>query len=184
MAAHAILEVTNAFFHVLGLDSGRGVLMAAIAGVYLQAVGVARAACADAAFAVIEWKHVAQVEARRRPGAGGVTGLAVRAERALVVDWIGMATHTCLRRTFEDIVGMTLGAGRVDVGAGQGEGRLAVIECCLGPVVWRVATGAVGAELAFVFVVLQVARHAVRRRALVHLIRVTGFALRGRVLAE
>ena len=184
MAAHAILEVTNAFFHVLGLDSGRGVLMAAIAGVYLQAVGVARAACADAAFAVIEWKHVAKVEARRRPGAGGVARLAVRAEGAPVVNGIGMAAHACLRRTFEDIVGMTFRTGRVDVGAGQGKGRLAVIECCVRPLFRCMATGAVGAELSLMLVVLAVTGDTILRRALVHLIHVTGFALRGRVLAE
>ena len=95
-----------------------------------------------------------------------------------------MAARTRLWRTLEDIVGMTFGTGRVDMRAGKRKRRLAVIERCLRPVFRRVTTGAIVAELTLVFVVLQVARHAARRRALVHLIRVTGFALGGRVLSK
>ena len=133
---------------------------------------------------MIEWKQVAKVEARRRPGIGGVTGLAVRAKGAAMVNGIGMTTHTISRRTLEDIVGMTFGAGRVDVRASQGKGRLAVIEGCLLPIRWCVAASAVRAELPLVFVVLEVTGDTILGRALVHLIHVTRLALRCRVLAE
>ena len=58
-----------------------------------------------------------------------------------------------------------------------------MIERCLRPVFRRVTTGAVSAELAPMLVILAMAGDAILGRALVHLIRVTGFALRGRVLA-
>lgn len=77
MAAHAVGEIADVFFLVLGRGLTGGVFVAAIAGVRLQALWMAGLAGAGSTFAMIDGECVRPAISGWRPGRRGVTGGAI-----------------------------------------------------------------------------------------------------------
>jgi len=121
MAAHAILEIVDPFFLVPGLNPRRIMLVATVAGVFLEVrrhvTGLARDV---AAFAVIQRKRV--IERRALPGVRGMACRAIGAKLAEVLLRLSVTTYACLRRPLEDVVDVALGALDRLMLAGQLEG--------------------------------------------------------------
>ena len=82
---------------------------------------------------MVEREGVRAVKTRRSPGAGGMATLAAGSQQSQVECRLFVAARTLRRRAFEDALGMALRAGQLEVGSGQGEGRVAVIEGHLAP---------------------------------------------------
>lgn len=77
-----------------------------------------------------------------------------------------MTGSALLRRAFEDVIHVTLGAVYVQVGASKGEGRLGVVESGWLPSFRGVTQGAILTELAIVLVILGMTGVAVLRGVL------------------
>jgi len=86
-----------------------------------------------------------------------VTTGAVGTKLAEVNLRIGVTTHARGRCSLIDVVAVTFGTDYINVGAGEGEIRLAMIKRGLLPVGGRVATGAVAAKGTFMHIILLVA---------------------------
>jgi hypothetical protein len=157
MAANAILKITNAFFPVFTLDLGRGMLVAAVAGLGLQTVRVASLAGTIIVGAVVHRERMRATELGRSPGAGSMAIGAGRAKQARVRGRFGMAGDTIAPRPGEDIVEVTRLAGHLGVRPGQGEVGQSVVKGGRLPIGWRMAGGAILAKLALVGIVLLMA---------------------------
>ncbi len=95
MAAHAVLEVTDAFVEMPRLNDRRIVLVAAVARVFLEVRRrVARLACDSAVPAVIQREGM--IELRALPALRSMTLRAVGAEGAQVLLRLGMTTDARL----------------------------------------------------------------------------------------
>ena len=91
--------------------------------------------------------RLAVVECREiLPVASHVAACAFRAKLAEVYLRIGVTAHACGGRTLVDVVGVAFCADHLDVSAGEGKTRLAMVKRGLLPVGGHVATGAVGAK--------------------------------------
>ena len=122
MAAHAVLEVADAFLQVPRLNARRIMIVATVACVLLEVGrGVARLTRNIAALAVIQRENV--IERRALPGLRGVALRAVSAECAQVLLRLRVTTDTRLRCAFEDAVDMTLLALHREVRTRQLERR-------------------------------------------------------------
>ena len=176
MAAHAVLKVADALIQVSGLNPRRIMLVATVAGVFLEVrrhvTGLARDV---AAFAMVQRERM--IERRALPRRRGVTRRTIGAKLAKMCLRFGMATHTRLRRALEDIVDVTLGALHRNVFAGQLEGCQIVIEFGVGPTGRIVARRAVRAKRAVVLVIFLMATHARLRCAFENVADVTLGAL-------
>jgi hypothetical protein len=105
-----------------------------------------------------------------------MTGLAVDAEKSLVVNWLDVARNALCRRSLEDVIHMALRAFKLQVSASQREGSFCMIESRLGPVNWRVAGTAVCPKLTLVSISLGMAGITILRRALEDVIDMTVLA--------
>ncbi len=153
MAAHAVLEVTDAFVEMPRLNDRRIVLVAAVARVFLEVRRrVARLACDSAVPAVIQREGM--IELRALPALRSMTLRAVGAEGAQVLPRLGMTTDARLRCALEDAVDVTLRAGHIGVRACQLERRQIVIELGVLPARRSVALRAIGAEGALMVIIL------------------------------
>jgi hypothetical protein len=77
VAAGAIGEVADPLLPVLAFNFSGGVLVAAVAGIGLQAVRMAGAAGAYPALAVVQGERVRAIVTGRAPGVWGVAGLTI-----------------------------------------------------------------------------------------------------------
>ena len=109
MAAHAVLKVADSLIQVSGLNPRRIMLVTTIARVLFEIrrhmTGLARTV---AICAMIQRKSM--IELCALPGRRRVALRAIGAKRAKVLLRFGMTTHARLRRAFEDVVDVTLGA--------------------------------------------------------------------------
>lgn len=173
MAAHAVVKIGDAFFTVLGLHARGIVLVAAIAGVGpVVRRRVARRAGNGAAFAVIQWERRV-IEHCALPCGSRVALRAVRAKRAQMLLWFGMASHTGLRRALEDVVLMALLALHIHMRARQLECGQVVIELRILPTRWIMALPAVRAERARVAIVVRMTTYTGLRCTLEDTVDVT-----------
>ena len=156
VAAHAVLEIADAFLQVLRLNARWIVLVAAVAGILLEVRRrVASLARKAAAFAVIQRENM--IERCALPGLRGVALRAIGAEGPQVLLRFRMTTDARLRRAFEDAVDVALRARRIGMRARQLECRKAVIERRVLPVRRIVALRAVRPKRALMVIVLQMA---------------------------
>ena len=143
MALDAVLEIGDPLVAVLGRDLGRPVLVALVASIIGQPVGVARRAGADAFLAVIKGQLVRPVKLGRRPGGRIVAGGAIAVKEAGVVGRLVVAGDALGRRPGKDGILVAAAAGHVQVPAIQGEGCLGVVEGDFFPGLGGVALGTV-----------------------------------------
>ena len=175
VTAHAVIEISNTFFAVLGIDFSGGVFVAAEARISAQTLFMAGSARTRPSFPVVDRKSMRFLKLRWRPGCGGVAGGAVRREKPAVKIWIGMAGDALLGCAFEYIVRMAAGAFHVDMRPGQRKGRQRVIKTCLFPILRCMAASAILPELPLVNIILDVAGGALVRCALEHTVNVAAF---------
>jgi hypothetical protein len=166
MAAHAILEIGDAFLPVLALRLCPVMFVTVIAGVGRKRLRVAGLARARATLSVVRGEAVGPIVACWRPGRGRVARRALTAQHAAVESWILVARGTILWRTLVDAIKMTLPARRLEMCPCQREGGLVVVKGGLLPGRGRVAGGAVPPELAIVGIVGLVAGETILGRAL------------------
>ena len=108
---------------MLSSDINLVVFMTAIAGVALQAGGMASLARTGAALAVVDREGVRLVELRRGPGRYRMAGGAVAGEQPGMHVRLLVAAGALLRGALVLAVDMTLLTGDIDVSAFQLEGR-------------------------------------------------------------
>ncbi len=183
MAAHAVLEVANAFPQVTRLNARWIVLVAAITRILLEVrCRVARLTWDTAAPAMIQREGM--IELRALPRLRGMALRTVGAEGAQMLLRFRVTTDARLRRAFEDVVGVTLSAGHVDVRARQLECGQTVIELRILPVRRSVTLRAARPECALVVIILLMAGDAILRRALEDVVHVALCALDRLVFAD
>ena len=172
VAASTILELGDPFFTMFIFNFNRIVLVTAITGVGLQAIGVANPALAYSTFPVIDRESMRLVILSRRPGLIGMTGGAVRKEQAQVVLRVRMADLAFLGCAFEDRscipLDMTLVTGNLNVGSGQLKISQGMIEYGLLPAFRRMASRAILAKLALMDIFVTMAAYAIFWSSLEH----------------
>lgn len=127
----------------------------------IDVVGVAlHASCLDVGTRERE-RGLAMVECRNLfPVVGRMAGGAVGAVLAHMNLRLRVAVHTCSGCTFIDVVAVAVHACRLNMGTGEREGGLVMVERNLIPAAGRVAGHTIRAEGTLVYVVLLVAGHA------------------------
>lgn len=100
-----------------------------------------------------------------------VAGLALRALGSFVDVIFGVTTDASSRRALELIIAVARGAGRVSVGAGQRELRLAVVEVNIGPFDFAVAIDARLAQRTLVAINVAMTGDTCRWRAAIFSVR-------------
>ena len=80
VASGTVSEIGYALFPVLAFDSGGIVLVAGVAGIAGESIGMAHTAIRRPVLPVVEWESVWLVEGCRSPGSGSVTTSAVGIE--------------------------------------------------------------------------------------------------------
>lgn len=105
------------------------------------------------------------VKRSRQPGTGGMAGLAIRSELAVVGVILLVAGITVAGSALENIVDMAAQASHIDMCAGQLEGEQVVVKTGWQPAICGVTGSAVCSVLAVVFIIFLVAGIAVCGRA-------------------
>ena len=165
MAAHAVLEIGDAFLPVLALRLCPVMFVAVITGVRRKRLRVAGLARTRAILSVVGGEGVGAIVACWRPGRGAVARRALAVQQATVESRIFVACRASLWCPLVDAVKVTLRALCLEVRPAQREGGLAVVKGRLLPALYRVAGGAVLPQLAVVGIVGLMAGGAVLGRA-------------------
>ena len=113
MAAHAVLEVGDAFLPVLALRLCPAMFVAAVTGVGRKRLRVAGLAPARATLSVVHGKGVGPIVACRRPGRGVVARCACAAQQSAVESRVLVACGAILRCALVDTVKVALRARRL-----------------------------------------------------------------------
>ena len=157
MTLNTVLEIGDAFLHMLRADPGFVMFMAAIAGITRQVRGVTGGAGGRPAFTVVQREGMLSLKRGRRPGACAVAGDTVRAEFAGMFSRFGMAGNAGGIQPLEPAVLMAILTSRIQMFACQGEIGTAVIEFRIPPAGWIMAGRAIGAELPFMLILVLMA---------------------------
>lgn len=113
---------------MLGLHLPSIVLVALVAGVAAQAIGMAHPAVAGALLSMINREGMRLIEGCRKPGRSCVAGITSGCEDTLVEGWICVAGGACLGSPRIDFIHMAIQALNVGVGAVERESRQGMVE--------------------------------------------------------